>query len=132
MNNFPKLLIDSNVVIVGFGLKAVNDSFGMRAGDMMLIDTSRIFARVFRQEDIVTRFGGDEFAVLLPSCDENAVKAVLDRLEYELGEFNKTHENLPIRISLGISTAKKGESLKAHQKLAEKQMRAKAKRSQQL
>ena len=113
----------SVIMILVDGLKEVNDKYGMRAGDVMLIDTARILSKVFRNEDILTRFGGDEFAVLLPACDQQVITKVLNRLNKELEEFNKKDTNLPISISLGFSTAVQGESLKDHHRQAEKEMR---------
>jgi len=120
----------SVIMVLVEGLKEVNDKYGLRAGDVMLIDTARIMTKVFRNEDIVTRFGGDEFAILLPTCDQDVVKKVLNRLTKELEEFNKKDTNLPISIALGVSTAQQGESLKDHRNHAEKDMSEKAQRKE--
>ena len=99
-------------------LKNLNNAFGLNAGDQMLINVAKLFTSVFRQEDIITRFGGDDFVVLLPGADEAVVKAVMNRIEKHITDFNKEHSDLPMRLSMGVSTANKGESLKEHLKLA--------------
>jgi diguanylate cyclase (GGDEF)-like protein len=99
-------------------LKNVNTAFGLNTGDQMLINVARLFSNVFRQEDIITRYGGDDFVILLPGADALVVKAVMNRIEKHIDDFNKDHANLPISLSMGVSTANKGDSLKDHLKLA--------------
>jgi diguanylate cyclase (GGDEF)-like protein len=103
-------------------LKSINDSSGNSAGDQMLIDVAKLFSNVFRGEDVISRYGGDEFAVLLPGADEKISKVIIGRIQDQITAFNKTHVDQPMRISMGVSTAQQGESLKNHLKLASKQM----------
>ena len=104
-------------------LKKINETHGYKAGDQMVINVARLFARVFRPEDIISRYGGDEFAVLLPSVDPSTAQIVIGRIEKQLSAYNKKHTQQPINISIGVSTADQGDSLKAHLKIAEKLMR---------
>jgi len=99
-------------------LRNLNNAFGLNAGDRMLINVAKLFTNVFRQEDIITRYGGDDFVVLLPGADEAVVKAVMNRIEKHIADFNKEHGDLPMSLKMGVSTANKGESLKDHLKLA--------------
>jgi len=99
-------------------LKSINDARGKNTGDQLLIAVARLFSNVFRQEDIITRYGGDDFVILLPSADAEVVKAVINRINKQLDAYNKEHGNLPISLSMGFSTANKGDSLKDHLKLA--------------
>jgi diguanylate cyclase (GGDEF)-like protein len=104
------------------GLKKVNDKFGNRTGDEQLINVARLLTKVFRQEDIVSRYGDDEFAILLPGSDTAVVDVVMNRINKQINAYNKDHSSLPISISIGVSTAKQGESLKNHLRLAKKNM----------
>jgi diguanylate cyclase (GGDEF)-like protein len=99
-------------------LKNINDANGLNAGDQVLIAVARLFTKVFRQEDIITRYGGDDFVVLLPGADAVVVSAVIGRIKKQIDAYNKEHMQLPISLSMGVSTANQGDSLKDHLKLA--------------
>jgi diguanylate cyclase (GGDEF)-like protein len=62
------------------GLKAVNDEFGHLAGDALLQDCARAWKSHIRIEDFIARYGGDEFAVLLPACPLEEAVVVIDRI----------------------------------------------------
>jgi diguanylate cyclase (GGDEF)-like protein len=62
------------------GLKAVNDQHGHLAGDALLQDCARAWAAHIRQEDMLARYGGDEFAVLLPACPLDEAEVVVERI----------------------------------------------------
>lgn len=69
------------------GFKEINDSFGHRVGDEMLVKVAHTLQQTHRGESIVARLGGDEFAVLLPSTDAEGARAAAQRI---LGEIRKT------------------------------------------
>ena len=62
------------------GLKLVNNEFGHLAGDALLQDCARAWNAQVRIEDFLARYGGDEFAMLLPSCPLEEAVVVVDRL----------------------------------------------------
>jgi len=86
-------------------LKVINDTLGHEAGDLQLKQAALLLRDAFRGEDVVARIGGDEFAVLLPDTDEEAVGEVLARIRESQALWNDSHET-PIKLSLGIATAK--------------------------
>lgn len=81
--------------------KSVNDRFGHPYGDRVLREIAAILGRAKRAEDIACRFGGEEFAVLLPDTDIHAARCLADRiLELTRGyAWQKT----PITVSIGLS-----------------------------
>ncbi|MEW6622220.1 MAG: PAS domain S-box protein [Bacillota bacterium] len=84
------------------GLKLVNDAFGHYQGDKMLMEVARALKTACRKEDIICRWGGDEFAVLLPKTDNKAAEEVCLRIKHTCGKA-LTNE-MPLSISLGTAT----------------------------
>ncbi len=100
-------------------LKKVNDTFGHNTGDQILITVANLLTSVFRQEDIISRIGGDEFVVLLPNTSMAIAKLIIERMYNRINANNIEHQELPINISLGVSTASQGESLDGHLKISD-------------
>lgn len=87
------------------GLKIINDSYGHKVGDQMLIKAAHVFKESFRQEDIISRWGGDEFVILLPKTTKEEAEQIYQRfkeveIEIEVGK----NEYIPVSIAGGIST----------------------------
>jgi diguanylate cyclase (GGDEF)-like protein/PAS domain S-box-containing protein len=68
------------------GLKEVNDHFGHAAGDRALVAVARMLERTVRPGDLVTRYGGDEFVVLVERLDRREARPVAERLHSDLAE----------------------------------------------
>jgi diguanylate cyclase (GGDEF)-like protein/PAS domain S-box-containing protein len=86
------------------GLKLVNDTFGHKAGDNLLIDAANVINDSFRGGDMLARIGGDEFAVLLPYSDEGVVKNACNRIRNSVQRYNKTNPEIPLSMSIGYAT----------------------------
>jgi diguanylate cyclase (GGDEF)-like protein len=82
--------------------KAVNDTFGHVAGDDVLRAVARGFGKR-RLHDEAFRIGGDEFAVILPDCDEAAARAAIQRTVDELDLDDLTARGIPFGVSFGIA-----------------------------
>jgi diguanylate cyclase (GGDEF)-like protein len=88
------------------GLKLINDSLGHEKGDELLIKTSKLLKEVVRDEDILARQGGDEFAILLPKTNNDEAQRIVLRIK----EKCRKTENDEVVISIGIGIATKNES----------------------
>jgi diguanylate cyclase (GGDEF)-like protein len=64
--------------------KEINDTYGHDCGDDVLVEVAKRIQSGLREGDVVARFGGDEFAVLLPGASKEAMKEVVTRLEEKL------------------------------------------------
>lgn len=85
------------------GLKLVNDTFGHRAGDQFLRDIATILKRACRATDIMARWGGDEFAIILPNTKLQTAEAVCRRIRKACSESSGT----PIQLSIALGAATK-------------------------
>ena len=85
--------------------KRINDGWGHAAGDGVLKDFAGRLTNCLRASDLGCRFGGEEFAVLMPGADAAAVIAVADRVRRSVADkpFDVTGELLSITVSLGIA-----------------------------
>lgn len=104
------------------GLKQINDRLGHAAGDELIRDAARLLKAAFRGEDVVARWGGDEFAVLLPDTDAAAVDHVLTRLKNRIEAENKQRRDAPLSLALGVATGNNDASLKDTLKNADQRM----------
>jgi len=96
----------ASLVMIDFdNLKMINDQFGHIAGDIVLKTTSALVLDSLRRNDLLFRFGGDEFVLILEDCDLELAKKIVSRIISEITKENET-SNYPIAISYGISQLK--------------------------
>jgi diguanylate cyclase (GGDEF)-like protein len=92
--------------------KRFNDMFGHIAGDRVLSSVARILRAQFRPDDLLVRYGGDEFAVLLPGVDLEQALVVAERVRAcvcgETGDGSDSLIQIPIKISLGVAELQQG------------------------
>lgn len=87
-------------------LKIINDSMGHKMGDKYIKMAAEIFKNVLRSEDIISRIGGDEIAVILPETEKNEVKIICSRIKEKCKEINQGENKFKglFRVSLGFHT----------------------------
>jgi diguanylate cyclase (GGDEF)-like protein len=97
--NLPVSLIIGDVN----NLKLANDVFGHTYGDMLLKRLAQVFKRVCRADDIISRWGGDEFSLLLPKTGLTEARQIVSRIREE---FSKERIKA-VRESISMGTAAK-------------------------
>jgi diguanylate cyclase (GGDEF)-like protein len=86
--------------------KAVNDTHGHRRGDEVLADVGTRLAGAVRSDELVGRWGGEEFIVILPVADAETARRAADRLRAVIGERDAaTSASVPIRVTLSVGCA---------------------------
>ncbi len=85
------------------GLKGINDCFGHHEGDLALVDAAQILRQSFRESDIISRIGGDEFVVLVTEKPEINPDVLFRRLKENLEVYNSRVKR-PLYISMGVAT----------------------------
>jgi two-component system cell cycle response regulator len=86
--------------------KRINDTYGHLAGDAVLREMSQCMKSVVRPYDGIGRYGGEEFLLVLPGCDNEGAVALAERLRecIELNPFALAEGMIPITLSLGVAS----------------------------
>jgi diguanylate cyclase (GGDEF)-like protein len=84
--------------------KKINDSHGHQAGDFVLAELSHMMTTLLRTEDVLARFGGEEFTVLCRGSDLSGAKIVAERIRKAVEErkFSFGGKDIPVTVSLGV------------------------------
>ncbi|MBT8092781.1 MAG: GGDEF domain-containing protein [Gammaproteobacteria bacterium] len=94
--------------------KTFNDRFGHIAGDRALSAVSAILSAQFRPEDLLVRYGGDEFAILLPGASADEAMVIAERVRQTVcgttGDGTDSLIKIPLTISMGIAELGPGEN----------------------
>ena len=87
--------------------KKINDSNGHQAGDFVLAELSQMMTLLLRTEDVLARFGGEEFTVLCRGTDLAGARIVAERLRRAVEEHTFVYEGktIPVTISVGVARA---------------------------
>lgn len=92
--------------------KVINDMHGHGAGDAVMRAYAKSVLSIFRHHDLVGRYGGEEFAVLMPNTDKNGALAALKKIQRRASEITVQHNGLTLQLptfSAGLAIYKPGE-----------------------
>lgn len=96
--SFALIVIDLNK------FKFINDEFGHAEGDNVLQDAALILAHSISTSDIIARYGGDEFVILLETANAETVEKIIERIHHNFALWN-IKKNLPFSLSLSAGYA---------------------------
>ena len=101
MGGFP---ISVAILDIDF-FKKVNDTYGHQAGDAVLRQISSILKKRFRETDLISRYGGEEFGILMPHTGRKEAGFVLEQVRktIENEKFLISHNNMPHEINITVS-----------------------------
>ncbi len=91
--------------------KNINDSFGHQVGDIVLVHLVSLIRETIRNNDLIGRYGGDEFLLLLPELQMEEASAVMDRLRREVAAkpLSWGNHRLVVSFSIGVAARVSGE-----------------------
>lgn len=104
-SKFAFLMIDVN------GFKQANDTLGHLVGDYILQELAGLLQKTFRASDVISRYGGDEFLVLLTDADDKTADGAIKRLHSGVDDWNRRRRipGYTMSISCGAAVFRPGE-----------------------
>jgi diguanylate cyclase (GGDEF)-like protein/PAS domain S-box-containing protein len=85
------------------GLKLINDAFGHQEGDKVISQVAKILKESCRKEDVIARWGGDEFSIFLPRTNYGVTSEVIDRIKIACGKASRG----PVKFSIALGAGTK-------------------------
>ncbi len=93
--------------------KKINDTFGHAAGDVVLRTAVEYMSNILRSNDLLGRYGGEEFLILLPETTHAGAQIIAERIRQAVASKSVDYENTSISItgSVGLASLQEGESI---------------------
>jgi len=87
------------------GFKKINDTFGHLVGSQALAEMGQVFKQILRETDVVGRYGGDEFVIVLPETPLNGAMVIAERIRKKVEDYEFIAQNLSIRLTVSLGVA---------------------------
>ena len=86
--------------------KSINDTHGHQFGDLVLRQAAELVRGQIRKEDVLSRYGGEEFAIISPHTDRNGATILAERVRNAMADkvFENSGRRVPVTISLGVAS----------------------------
>ncbi|GEM_PF-649005 len=95
-----------SIVIIDIDyFKSINDKYGHNCGDHILVKLSKILKANIRKQDVLSRWGGEEFLMLLPDTDEEEAVLLCERIREKIegSNFNYDKKRIKLTVTFGVS-----------------------------
>lgn len=110
LQNAAKTNTELSVLMLDLdNFKKLNDSEGHQMGDEALVEISRTIQRIKRKTDILGRYGGEEFVLLLPDTGRVRALAVANKIRLAIATLNFSRPKLQVTVSIGMAVTVTGE-----------------------
>jgi diguanylate cyclase (GGDEF)-like protein len=87
------------------GFKQINDTFGHLVGSRALAEIGQVLRRILRETDVVGRYGGDEFVVVLPETPLNGALVIAERIRKKIEDYEFIAQDLSIHLTISLGVA---------------------------
>lgn len=101
--------IDTSIAIILCDLdelKYLNDNYGHKKGDVLIKESAKLLNQYFSKNAVVSRVGGDEFAVIIINMDRAQIESLFENLSKEISEYNMNIKDVKINMSMGYAFSK--------------------------
>ena len=85
--------------------KAINDTYGHSVGDTVIAAVGTLLRQHFRITDTLGRYGGEEFTLVLPDCDADQARKLVNRLREDFADIKFTSDGAPFTCTLSAGVA---------------------------
>lgn len=98
--------VEFSILLIDFdNFKQLNDKYGHATGDLALITTAKMFDTAIRKQDIVGRWGGEEFLIVLPDTSIPNAQALAERLRKGIPPVEVKNNQLHFTVSIGVASS---------------------------
>jgi len=91
--------------------KQINDQYGHPAEDMVLSEIGKMLKEYIRQSDLICRYGGEEFAIILPNTRAENARKVCERFRAMVAEHQFEYHSMKFRITVSMGIASYSRSI---------------------